>query len=215
MRFGDRSHDREAETRSAATPGVVGSAEAVERPCCERRRKAVALVGDVELDVTVRLPCRQLDRAAAVHEPVRDEVSERLLEPDRVPLDDDVAAGDVNRAAELAGARREPRCNPVEELACPNRLSPDGECALVDPCDEQQVFGEAGEPLGLLGRRPQRVLELLPRPCPPNGELQLDTEQCERRRALLVDICLELWAVVVVAGSAGAIASFFQTGDAS
>lgn len=29
----------------------------------------------------------------------------------------------------------------------------------------------------------------------------------------IVDIVLELWAVVVVAGSAGAIASFFQTGD--
>ena len=28
-----------------------------------------------------------------------------------------------------------------------------------------------------------------------------------------VDIFLELWAVLVVAGSAGAIASFFQTGD--
>jgi hypothetical protein len=29
----------------------------------------------------------------------------------------------------------------------------------------------------------------------------------------IVDIVLEVWAVVVVAGSAGAIASFFQTGD--
>lgn len=29
-----------------------------------------------------------------------------------------------------------------------------------------------------------------------------------------VDVGLELWAVVVVAGSAGAIASFFQKGDA-
>jgi voltage-gated potassium channel len=29
----------------------------------------------------------------------------------------------------------------------------------------------------------------------------------------LVDIGLEIWAVIVVAGSAGAIASFFQTGD--
>jgi Ion channel len=29
----------------------------------------------------------------------------------------------------------------------------------------------------------------------------------------VVDVVLELWAVVVVAGSAGAIASFFQTGD--
>ena len=28
-----------------------------------------------------------------------------------------------------------------------------------------------------------------------------------------VDIFLEIWAVVVVAGSAGAIATFFQTGD--
>ena len=30
----------------------------------------------------------------------------------------------------------------------------------------------------------------------------------------VVDLVLEIWAVVVVAGSAGAIASFFQTGDA-
>jgi hypothetical protein len=29
----------------------------------------------------------------------------------------------------------------------------------------------------------------------------------------VVDVFLEVWAVVVVAGSAGAIASFFQTGD--
>jgi hypothetical protein len=31
----------------------------------------------------------------------------------------------------------------------------------------------------------------------------------------VVDVFLEIWAVVVVAGSAGAIASFFQTGDSS
>jgi hypothetical protein len=30
----------------------------------------------------------------------------------------------------------------------------------------------------------------------------------------IVDIGLEIWAVIVVAGSAGAIASFFQTADA-
>lgn len=31
----------------------------------------------------------------------------------------------------------------------------------------------------------------------------------------IVDLFLEIWAVLVVAGSAGAIASFFQTGDSS
>jgi hypothetical protein len=31
----------------------------------------------------------------------------------------------------------------------------------------------------------------------------------------IVDILLEVWAVIVVAGSAGAVASFFQTGDSS
>ena len=31
----------------------------------------------------------------------------------------------------------------------------------------------------------------------------------------VVDLLLEIWAVLVVAGSAGAIASFFQTGDSS
>jgi|SRR5471032_347964 len=29
----------------------------------------------------------------------------------------------------------------------------------------------------------------------------------------LIDVFLEIWAVLVVAGSAGAVASFFQTGD--
>ena len=31
----------------------------------------------------------------------------------------------------------------------------------------------------------------------------------------LVDLLLEIWAVLIVAGSAGAIASFFQTGDSN
>jgi hypothetical membrane protein len=31
----------------------------------------------------------------------------------------------------------------------------------------------------------------------------------------IVDIFLEIWAVLVVAGSAGAVASFFQAGDSS
>jgi hypothetical protein len=31
----------------------------------------------------------------------------------------------------------------------------------------------------------------------------------------IVDVVLEMWAVIVVAGSAGAIASFLQTGDQS
>jgi voltage-gated potassium channel len=31
----------------------------------------------------------------------------------------------------------------------------------------------------------------------------------------IVDVGLEIWAVIVVAGSAGAVASFFQSGDAS
>jgi hypothetical protein len=30
----------------------------------------------------------------------------------------------------------------------------------------------------------------------------------------VVDVALEVWAVIVVAGSAGAVATFFQTGDA-
>ena len=29
----------------------------------------------------------------------------------------------------------------------------------------------------------------------------------------IVDVALEIWAVIVVAGSAGAVASFFQSGD--
>jgi hypothetical protein len=31
----------------------------------------------------------------------------------------------------------------------------------------------------------------------------------------VVDIGLEVWAVIVVAGSAGAVATFFQSGDSS
>ena len=31
----------------------------------------------------------------------------------------------------------------------------------------------------------------------------------------IVDLLLEIWALLIVAGSAGAIASFFQTGDSN
>jgi len=30
----------------------------------------------------------------------------------------------------------------------------------------------------------------------------------------VADVLLEVWALIVVAGSAGAVAAFFQTGDA-
>jgi len=50
------------------------------------------------------------------------------------------------------------------------------------------------------------------------GAVQLLTVSSQIKNPLtaggrVVDMLLELWAVIVVAGSAGAIASFFQSGD--
>src|SRR5215831_1150470 len=70
VRQRDRLHDREAEAAAAASAALVCTAEAIECACGELRREALSLVGDVQLDVPVHGPCRQLDGAAAVRERV-------------------------------------------------------------------------------------------------------------------------------------------------
>ncbi len=58
---GDRSGDRQAETRSVARTRVVGTAEAVERAWQELGREAAAFVADVELDLAVPFDRREPD----------------------------------------------------------------------------------------------------------------------------------------------------------
>ena len=56
---------------------------------------------------------------------------------------------------------------------------------LVGARDQQQILGETDEPLGLLGGRTQRGLELVVRARPPQRDLELGTQERERRPQLV------------------------------
>src|SRR5262249_30342462 len=88
MGFGDRLHDREAETRSLPAPAGVGAREALERLPEKAGRETFTLVAHVQLDAPVAACRGKVYRSPSVAERVVDQVRERLLEPQPVALDD-------------------------------------------------------------------------------------------------------------------------------
>ena len=70
-----------------STPGLVGTAEAVERLLGEVGREAGALVRHAQLDPVTLDACGEQHGARAVHERVLDEVAEGLLDPNAVRVE--------------------------------------------------------------------------------------------------------------------------------
>src|SRR5215470_13943413 len=134
--------DRKAETRAAATAGLVGAAEAVEGAGAEVVGKAGTSVADVKLDEAVPFLCGKLDSAIAVRQSVVDEVHERL--PDAKRISFDVQSGVVNAQlpAERTRATREPGFRVGEQVSGGDDLEPDRQRTPVGPGDEEQVVGE-------------------------------------------------------------------------
>ena len=89
---------------------------------------------------------------------VVEQVAERLLEPERVGVEDQAVG-----AASTAASRRVAVADPLEQLAGAQLLRADRQLALVAAGDHEQVLGERDEPVGLLRRRAQRVGQLLVR----------------------------------------------------
>ena len=87
-------------------------------------------------------------------ERVVDEIPERLLEAQRVAVDAHriQPALDADLASGERGAIREPVSHRAQELVQVDPLGSQGNGPLVGPGDQQQVFGQAREPLRLLCR---------------------------------------------------------------
>ncbi len=184
----DQVDDREAEPGAALAAGLVGAAEALERPLEEAGRKARAVVADVQLDAPVRRARPEPDRALAVAERVLDQVVERLLEPQPVAGEDDRAAVDLEAAAGLVGAHGEAAGDRLEQRARLDLLPPELQLALLPPREQQQVLGDPGEPVGLDRGGAERLLELGDRPLPPQRQVELRPQQRERRPQLVARV---------------------------
>jgi hypothetical protein len=130
----------------------------------------------------------ELDISLAVCERVVDEVSECLLDPERIDVEAQLARLGPKLASERASARGEARRDVREELVDIDFLAADRQRPLVGARDQEQVLGEPNETVRLLRRGAERVLELLSRAGAPERELELRLQQSERRAQLVARI---------------------------
>ena len=186
---GHEIDNRETQAGSAATAGLIGTAEAVERPWHELVGHTDALVGHVQLYAAVLAHSREGDRAGAMDERVLDEVVQRLLEARLVAVHDGPArVGDSKWASGSTGERVEPESDAFEQRVRVDGFSPQRQKALVVAGDEQQILGEPSQAVRFLRRRAQGVFEFQLRARPTKGELELRLEQRERRAQFVARI---------------------------
>ena len=122
-------------------------------------------------------------------EGVLDQVSERLLDPQRIELGGRVG-GSVNPdlPSGLLSAPDEPLTDPLEQRPELHPLASDRQAPLIRSCDHEQVLGQLGEPIDLLGRRAERGSQLLGRALLADGELELSAEDRERPPELVAGV---------------------------
>jgi hypothetical protein len=83
-------------------------------------------------------------------------VSERLLDTLGIH-----GQRELRRCLDLdRAARGEAQRDTLAELLRPTRRRAEWETALVRPCEDEQILGETREAVALVGRRPERGLEL-------------------------------------------------------
>jgi hypothetical protein len=159
----DQVDDREAESRAATSPGVVGAAEAVERAREEVRWDAGALVEDMQLDPPVPGVSGEDDRTGPVRESVLDQVAQSLREPWLVALDQQARGG--------VDPQRPPGClrlvaggDLLEQILHLERLAPERQPALVEAREEKEVVAlHKASFVFWLGAAAIHVLVYLPR----------------------------------------------------
>ncbi len=142
----------------------------------------------MKLDEGAPLLGPKLDRARAVREGVVHEVHERLADAQRVGMDVQAALADSKLAAERARPARESRRGVCEQVIHGNGLLPDRQRPLVGAGDQQEIFGEPGQALRLVGRGAQRALKLLARSRATECEVELRAKQRERGAELVAGV---------------------------
>ena len=155
--LGDGADDRQSEANAAAGSGRVLAGEAVERAGQELRVKAGAAVAEMDLDRHRPLPRAQRDRPRSVVQRVVEEVRQRLMDPLGVGRDDRPLRNrlDVDRPgpSRVFNGGGQPRLELGEQLLDGEWLGIDRQCAVLRSGEQQQVFGESGDAIGLLDRR--------------------------------------------------------------
>ena len=120
---------------------------------------------------------REGDRAGAVAERVVDQGADRLVERRRSAIELELAAlPHLDPPARFAGAAGEAALDRLEGGAEAQRLEPQRQLAALGLGDRQQVLGELGEAVGLLGGGGERGAQFLRRAVLGEGELELGAE---------------------------------------
>ena len=126
---------------------------------------------------------------AAVLERVVDEVPERLLDPRPVdPRHGRLVRVDHQRAPLELGPRTEAVANLLHDVHEVGRLRAQRQRPLLGAREDEQVVGDPRQPVRLLGRGADGVLELLRRARPAQRQLELGAKRGERSSELVARV---------------------------
>ena len=122
-------------------------------------------------------------------ERVVDEVPERLLDPQPIdPRHGRFVRLDHQRAAFELGPRAEAVANLLHDVHQVGRLGAQRERALLGAREDEQVVGDPRQPIRLLGRGADGVLELLRRSRTAQRQLELGAKRGERSPQLVARV---------------------------
>src|ERR1035437_87106 len=182
---GDRTHDRESESRSAPGASRVRASEALKRVCLEPIWEAWA--GVLRMYLGALLGCRGPQRH--IHRPVADcvidQATERLLETLRIAEQPHVIR---NRHRDRRMLRIEAVTQPVQHLEDFDLHAADRKPGFVRAREHEQVIRQIREPVDLVVDRDKRVAELVRGALATKRELELCLERGKRCAKLMAGV---------------------------
>ena len=185
----DRPHDRQAEAGAAAAASWAGTSESLKGLVLEPGDESGSLVRDLEQDEAAFPPGRQPHIAAAVTKRVVDQVAQRLLDPEGVQVEGGPGrCVDGDLATSSLGPLHETLSHPFQHGPQLDRLACDREPALVEARDQEQIFGQLGQPIDLFPGRANGGAQILGRALGAVGQLELGSEDRERCAQLVAGV---------------------------
>jgi hypothetical protein len=181
VRAGHGGDNCEADARSALSASGMTARETVEGSVDEFHRESRSLVANVDVYPGTVFSGRDAYISRSVAEGIVDEVVECLFESEAVG-DQHHPRGDVNidGTTQALGARGATHARHAHYAGQVKRLNDQLECAAVEPREEKQSFSQTRQPLDLVTRRAQGLLEVVCRVPALEGHLDFSSQQRQR-----------------------------------
>jgi len=146
------------------------------------------MIPDLYLDSVTAAPTGQLNIPGAVGQRIVHEVAQRILQPLTVGRDHALVGLNHDRSRFQLGSAAATLGHVSEQITNLHRLPVEAQPVFVSRCEQQQLFGQPAEPVGLLTDRRHGCAKIIAFRCLGLGELNLSLDDRQRRTQLVTGI---------------------------